>query len=47
MAWFMFRQGLIALMLMVGTIVGMDRAAQAQIDVESRAGVLQTGGGTE
>jgi tripartite-type tricarboxylate transporter receptor subunit TctC len=30
MAWFMFRQGLIALMLMVGTIVGMDRAAQAQ-----------------
>jgi tripartite-type tricarboxylate transporter receptor subunit TctC len=30
MARFIFRQGLIALMLMVGMIVGMDRAAQAQ-----------------
>ena len=30
MAWFICRQGLIALMLMVGMIVGLDRAAQAQ-----------------
>jgi tripartite-type tricarboxylate transporter receptor subunit TctC len=30
MAWFIFRQSLMALMLMVGMIVGMDRAAQAQ-----------------
>src|SRR3981081_56435 len=29
MAWFIFRQGLIALILMVGTIVGVDRAPQA------------------
>jgi tripartite-type tricarboxylate transporter receptor subunit TctC len=30
MAWFICRRGLIALMLMVGMIMGLDRAAQAQ-----------------